>query len=187
MFDLKPSKISGCFEIQPRVIEDSRGRFVKIFHSPEFAARGLETAFVEEFFSVSHKNVIRGLHFQLPPMSHVKMVYCQQGEALDVVVDLRVGSPTYGQFELFDLSASKANGIYIPAGLAHGFCAVSESAVMVYKVSSVYSPEHDAGVRWDSLDIPWPIAEAVLSDRDKNLPDFCDFVSPFRYEANSED
>ena len=177
MFNLKPSKINGCFEIQPRVIEDSRGRFVKIFHSQEFAARGLETKFVEEYFSVSRKNVIRGLHFQLPPMSHVKLVYCQQGEALDVVVDLRVGSPTYGQLELFDLSASKANGIYIPAGLAHGFCAVSESTVMVYKVSSVYSPKFDTGVRWDSMNIPWPTTEAVLSDRDKNFPKFCDFVS----------
>jgi dTDP-4-dehydrorhamnose 3,5-epimerase len=185
MFTFKPSKIIGCYEIQPLVIEDSRGRFVKIFHAPEFMERGLETTFVEEYFSVSHKNVIRGLHFQLPPMDHVKMVYCQQGEALDVVADLRVGSPTYGQFELFDLSAKKANGIYIPAGLAHGFCAVSESAVMVYKVSSVYSPEHDAGVRWDSFGIPWPISEAIISIRDRNFPNFCDFVSPFQYEVNS--
>ena len=185
MFELKKSKLAGCFEIQPRVLEDSRGRFVKVFHSPEFATLGLETAFVEEYFSVSHKNVIRGLHFQLPPMSHVKMVYCQQGIALDVVVDLRIGSPTYGQFDLFELSSSKANGIYIPVGLAHGFCALSESATMLYKVSSVYSPEHDAGVRWNSMGIPWPVAEAILSDRDKSFSTFNEFVSPFKFEIPS--
>jgi dTDP-4-dehydrorhamnose 3,5-epimerase len=186
MFNLRPSKICDCFEIQPKVLEDPRGRFVKIFQSPNFAERGLETIFVEDFFSISSRNVIRGLHFQLPPLSHVKMVYCLQGKALDVVADLRVGSPTYGQVELFELSAAMANGIYIPQGLAHGFCALSESTVMMYKVSSVYSPEHDAGVRWDSMDIPWPTKEPILSDRDKSLPDFCDFVSPFRYEAGSE-
>lgn len=187
MFKLKPCKINGCYEIQPKVIEDIRGRFVKIFHSEEFAKLGLQTSFVEEFFTVSHKNVIRGMHFQLPPMSHVKMVHCQQGEALDVVVDLRVGSPTYGRFELFELSSSKANGIYIPEGLAHGFCALSERAVVVYRVSSVYSPEHDTGVRWDSMSIPWPVKNPILSDRDKSFKSFCDFASPFKYEALSED
>src|SRR6266568_5622159 len=179
MFTLTPSKIGDCLEIQPHVMEDSRGRFVKIFHAPEFEKRGLETSFVEEFFSISHKNVIRGLHFQLPPKDHVKIVYCQQGEAMDVVVDLRLGSPTYGEFEIFNLSAENANGIYIPTGLAHGFCALSESAVMVYKVSSVYSPEHDAGVRWDSMNIPWPVANPTLSSRDLKLPSFIDFISPF--------
>lgn len=93
MFDLKPSKLSGCFELQPTAFDDVRGRFVKVFHEQAFAAQGLETAFAEEYYSVSCKNVVRGLHFQLPPMDHVKMVYCVEGEVLDAVVDLRVGSP----------------------------------------------------------------------------------------------
>ena len=114
MFKFKPCKISGCYKIQPRVTKDLRGKFVKIFHAEEFSKSGLNTRFVEEYYTVSYKNVIRGMHFQTPPMSHVKMVYCQQGEALDVIVDLRVGSPTYGEFEMFQLSATKANGIYIP-------------------------------------------------------------------------
>lgn len=182
MFDLKQSKISGCFELQPKVFEDARGRFVKVFHEQAFADKGLETAYAEEYYSVSYGNVVRGMHFQLPPMDHVKMVYCVEGEVLDAVVDLRVGSPTYGQFELFELGSAKANTIYIPKGMAHGFCALSERAIMVYKVGTVYSPTHDTGIRWDSVGIPWPTAEAVLSDRDSSFPPFEDFISPFRYE-----
>jgi dTDP-4-dehydrorhamnose 3,5-epimerase len=101
---------------------------------------------------------------------------------LDAVVDLRVGSPTYGQYALFELSAAKANSIYIPKGMAHGFCALSAQAIMVYKVSSVYSPVHDAGVRWDSAGISWPTTEAVLSARDESFPPLDKFVSPFSYE-----
>lgn len=182
MFSLKSTKIAGCFELQPRVLEDARGRFVKVFHEQAFAAQGLETAFAEEYYSISHKNVIRGLHFQLPPMDHIKMVYCVEGEVLDAVVDLRIGSPTYGQFELLELSSGKANSIYIPKGMAHGFCALSERAIMVYKVSTVYSPEHDAGVLWDSVGIPWPTTTAILSARDEAFPRLDEFTSPFRYE-----
>ena len=182
MFDLKPSKIAGCFELQPKVFEDARGRFVKVFHEQAFAAQGLETNFAEEYYSVSYKNVIRGMHFQLPQMDHVKMVYCVEGEVMDAVFDLRVGSPTYGQYASFDLSAAKANSIYIPKGMAHGFCVRSEQAIMVYKVSTIYSPAHDAGVLWNSVDIPWPTTEAVLSARDQGFPTFEQFESPFRYE-----
>lgn len=182
MFELKPSKLAGCFELQPKVFDDVRGRFVKVFHEQAFAAQGLETNFAEEYYSVSHRNVVRGLHFQLPPMDHVKMVYCVQGEVLDAVVDLRVGSPTYGQYALFELNATKANSIYIPKGMAHGFCARSNQAIMVYKVSTIYSPAHDAGVLWNSVGIQWPTNEAILSARDNGFPSFDNFVSPFCYE-----
>lgn len=182
MFELKPSKLAGCFELQPKVFDDARGRFVKVFHEQAFSAQGLETKFVEEYYSVSHKNVIRGMHFQLPPMDHVKMVYCVQGDVLDAVVDLRVGSPNYGEHALFELSVAKANSIYIPRGMAHGFCARSDHAIMVYKVSTIYSPEHDAGLLWNSAGIHWPTSEAVLSDRDQSFLTLEQFVSPFRYE-----
>jgi dTDP-4-dehydrorhamnose 3,5-epimerase len=182
VFELKPSKLTRCFELQPKAFDDARGRFVKVFHEQAFSAQGLETNFVEEYYSVSHQNVVRGMHFQLPPMDHVKMVYCVQGEVMDAVVDLRVGSPTYGQHALFELSAEKANSIYIPKGMAHGFCVISEQATMVYKVSSVYSPEHDAGILWNSTSIPWPANEVILSARDQSFPAFDKFVSPFRYE-----
>ncbi|MDD2719894.1 MAG: dTDP-4-dehydrorhamnose 3,5-epimerase [Gallionella sp.] len=182
MFDLKPSCLAGCFELQPKAFDDNRGRFVKVFHEQAFAEQGLETGFAEEYYSLSHKNVVRGLHFQLPPMDHVKMVYCVSGEVLDVVVDLRVGSPTYGQHALFALSAGKANSVYIPKGMAHGFCVLSEQAIMVYKVSTIYSPAHDAGILWDSAGIPWPLSQAIVSARDQGFPTFDQFVSPFIYE-----
>lgn len=182
MFELKPSKLAGCFELQPKVFDDERGRFVKVFHEQAFAAQGLETNFAEEYYSISYKNVIRGLHFQLPPMDHVKMVYCVHGEVLDVVVDLRVGSPTYGQYSLFELSAEKGNSIYIPKGMAHGFCALSDHAIMVYKVSTMYSPANDAGLLWNSVGIPWPTTDAILSVRDKSFLPFDQFISPFSYE-----
>lgn len=182
MFDLKPSNLVGCFELQPKVFDDARGRFVKVFHEQAFAAQGLQTQFTEEYYSASYKNVIRGLHFQLPPMDHVKMVYCVQGEVMDVVIDLRVGSPTYGQYAVFELGASKANSIYIPKGMAHGFCALSEQAIMVYKVSTSYSPVHDSGILWNSLPIPWPTTKTILSARDQGFPKLDQFKSPFRYE-----
>ncbi len=182
MFALNPSTIKGCFELQPKVFEDTRGRFVKVFHELGYAEQGLETHFAEEYYSISNKNVIRGMHFQLPPMDHVKVVYCVQGEVMDVVVDLRIGSPTYGQYAIFELSAAKANSIYIPKGMAHGFCVLSELAIMVYKVSTIYSPEHDAGISWDSMGISWPTMNANLSLRDHNFPKFAQFDSPFKYE-----
>ena len=147
-----------------------------------FAAHGLETKFTEEYYSVSHKNVVRGMHFQLPPMDHVKMVYCVEGEVMDAVVDLRVGSPTYGQYVLFELSAEKANSIYIPKGMAHGFCAMSEQAIMVYKVSTSYSPANDAGILWNSVGIPWPSSKVIMSARDESFLPLDKFASPFKYE-----
>lgn len=182
MFKIEPSKLAGCYKFSPKVIGDMRGRFVKIFHGPSYAALGLETNFAEEYYSVSHKNVIRGLHFQVPPMDHVKMVYCLEGHALDVVLDLRVGSPTYGQFEMFELNSSNSSSIYIPKGMAHGFCALSENTTMVYKVSTAYSPAHDAGILWNSAGIQWPTTDVVMSKRDHGFPTLAQFESPFRCE-----
>jgi len=182
MFELKSTKLADCFELQPKVFEDLRGRFIKVFHAQEFAEHGLETNFAEEYYSVSNKNVIRGMHFQLPPFDHVKLVYCIQGAVMDVVVDLRMGSPTYGQSLALELSASKANSIYIPKGMAHGFCSLCDNSIMVYKVSTVYSPAEDAGILWNSVDVVWPTTQAVLSARDQNFESLDKFVSPFFYD-----
>ncbi len=179
MFSLKPSVIQGCFEVQPKVLDDARGRFVKVFQEQAFAELGLETVFAEEYYSTSYKNVIRGVHFQLPPADQVKMVYCVHGEIMDVVVDLRIDSPTYGQFELFELSAHKANSIYIPKGMAHGFCVRSESATMVYRTSTAYSPECDTGILWSSVSIPWPTGNPIISLRDQGFVPIGKFLSPF--------
>lgn len=179
------TKIPNCYQLQPKKIEDNRGCFVKTFHENIFQDLGLDTNFTEEYYSFSYQNVIRGLHFQLPPHDHTKIVYCVQGVVKDVVVDLRVNSPTYGQFEIFDLTAEKANLIYIPSGLAHGFSVISETAIMMYKVSKIYSPNEDTGILWNSLSIPWGCDNPIISQRDQNFISFSDFTSPFLYQRKN--
>ena len=179
MFETRKSKIDGCLEILPRVFRDDRGIFVKVFHKNIFADLGLEYNFVEEYYSQSFKNVIRGLHFQVPPEDHVKLVYCIDGAAFDVVLDLRKGSPTYGKYDTFTLDSKHANMVYIPSGMAHGFCSISDSSTLVYKTSTVYDPECDSGILWNSVNITWPTLQPVMSERDKNFDDFLNFKSPF--------
>jgi dTDP-4-dehydrorhamnose 3,5-epimerase len=176
------TSIPGCFEITAEPVADERGVFIKTFHRGLFAARGMRTDFEEEFHSVSRRGVLRGLHFQLPPKEHAKLVWLAGGEALDAVVDLRVGSPTYGRHLLFRFTAEKPTVLYIPPGLAHGFYAGSDNTVMMYKVTRGYSPEHDSGILWDSAGIAWPDVAPVLSPRDRNLVAFSTFASPFRYD-----
>ncbi len=180
MFKLKPSKIEGCFELQHNVFEDSRGQFLKLFNKDAFAAHNLDTTLSEEYYSVSYKNVIRGLHFQIPPMEHVKLVTCVDGNVIDVVVDLRTDSPTYGQYAQFELSSNNKNSVYIPKGLAHGFCVQSDRALILCRTSTVFSPEHDAGINWSSFGFNWPTSNPILSERDQNLTTLEDFKSPFK-------
>ncbi len=182
MFEFRSLPLSGCFEIQPKIFKDQRGTFVKTFHVDLFAQHGLNTEWKEEYYSVSHNGVLRGLHFQLPPHDHEKLVYCPSGSVLDAVVDLRKGSPTFAHHALITLSADKANMIYIPRGLAHGFYTLSESATVMYKVATVYAPEHDTGIRWDSAGIPWPSNNPVISDRDSKFIRLDDFKSPFVFK-----
>jgi dTDP-4-dehydrorhamnose 3,5-epimerase len=182
--EIQKTLIPGCHEIHPKVFRDDRGSFVKTFHQDMFTSRGLNTTFAEEYYSVSYKNVLRGMHFQLPPMAHTKLVYCVLGEVLDVVVDLRVGSPTYGKCQKFELSADKANLVHIPPGLAHGFYVTSEIAIMMYKVSTVYAPNLDVGIRWDSIAFSWPKSDPIMSQRDQNFRTFAEFNSPFHYSPD---
>lgn len=179
--NLIDTPIPGCYEIVPKILKDERGFFVKTFHRDIFQEKGLETRFVEAYYSFSHRGVLRGLHFQTPPMEHAKLVYCVAGDVVDVVVDLRTDSPAYGRFVTFDLKAEEANMVYIPPGLAHGFYVVSESALMMYNVTSVYSPGHDTGILWNSLGIPWPDENPIISPRDRGFVPFSEFDSPFRY------
>jgi dTDP-4-dehydrorhamnose 3,5-epimerase len=173
------TSLPGCFEIFPQVHHDDRGLFVKTFHFEEFSEIGLQVQWTEEYYSISRQNVLRGLHFQLPPHDHEKLVYCVEGEVFDAVVDLRGGSPTFGQHALFRLSSDQGNMLYIPRGMAHGFYSLNERTTMMYKVSTVYSPTHDTGILWSSARIPWPTQQPVLSCRDANLPPLAEFISPF--------
>lgn len=179
--EIHETKIPGCYELLPTQFKDERGSFVKTFHEQVFSQHQLDTKFAEEYYSVSKRHVLRGFHFQLPPKEHTKIVYCVLGEVIDVVVDLRMGSPTYGSFEMFSLTAEKGNLIYMPSGLAHGFYVTSETAIMMYKVSTVYSPEHDTGIHWSSVGISWPCSEPIVSKRDSEFIPLADFNSPFVY------
>ena len=125
------------------------------------------------------------MHFQVPPADLVKTVCCATGRVLDVVVDLRVGSPTYGQHEAFILDAAAPEIVYIPAGLAHGFLVLSTESLMLYQVTHDYAPKSDSGIRWDSCGIAWGVTNPVVSERDDALPRLADFASPFRYSGQS--
>jgi dTDP-4-dehydrorhamnose 3,5-epimerase len=173
------TNIPGHFILKQDVHEDLRGRFMKIVHAPTFRKLNLAVDFVEQYYSESSKGVLRGMHLQMPPFDHEKLVTCLLGEIVDVVVDLRRRSPTYGHHSKIAMSAKSGTQAYIPRGLAHGFYVTSESALVHYNVTSVHAPEHDAGILWSSAGIAWPDQKPNLSDRDRKLPRFEDFESPF--------
>lgn len=177
--EFRETTIPGCFEIQGSVSKDTRGAFVKVYQMKEFAKRGLATEFVEEFYSFSHKNVLRGLHVQIPPGDAVKVIYCPHGEVFDVLIDLRKGSPMFGKFETFRLSANAANQLYVAAGVAHGFYVLSENAILVYQATKAYVPEYDTGIRWDTAGISWPSERPIISQRDRSFEPLQTFSSPF--------
>lgn len=185
MFSIKGNLIPGCYEIQPNIFNDDRGRFIKIFHEDEYKRLGLNSEFSEEYYSVSHKGVIRGMHFQVPPFEHTKLIYCVQGAVRDVVLDLRKGSPSYGQSFTLELSADKGNAVYVPKGVAHGFCAITQAATLVYKVSTVHSSLHDMGIHWNSFGLDWGIKDPIISARDASFKSFLDFNNPFIYDDQS--
>lgn len=176
---IKHTELDGVLELFIKSFDDNRGSFVKTYHDKAFSEIGITETFVEEFFTISKKGVFRGMHFQTPPYDHSKLVYCTSGEVIDFVVDLRKKSSTYGQSIQFLLSADKYNMVYIPKGFAHGFYVLSSLATMVYKVSSLHSPKHDAGILWSSLSINLPDNNPIISDRDKSFVSFSDFLSPF--------
>ncbi len=170
--------LPGCFLLQPNRFEDSRGSFVKTYHEGLCKTLGVNLDIQEEFYSVSRKDVIRGMHFQLPPHEHDKLVYCTRGAVTDVLLDLRKGLG-YGKVVSAELSGENAHLVFIPKGIAHGFAALTDEALMLYKTSTVHAPEADCGIRWDSFGFGWGIAEPIISARDQQHSLFADFVSPF--------
>lgn len=184
-FRIIPTSIPGCLEIRPQIHKDHRGRLIKVFQLEAFREMGLCTDFSEDFYSVSHCGVIRGLHFQAPPVAHIKLVYCVDGVIQDAVLDLRRGSPTFGQHAVVGLSAEDGNMLYIPRGLAHGFCTLSETAVVVYKTTPSHAPEHDQGILWNSAAIPWAEGSPLVSERDRTHPPLANFQSPFTYDPKA--
>lgn len=174
----------GTYVIHPPSFSDERGRFVKTFHAKSFGEAGLRTDWREEFYSSSGLGVVRGMHFQVPPAHHAKLVSCLVGKVIDVAVDLRRGSPTEGQWRSIELNAESALSLYFPSGIAHGFQSLSEASLMLYKVTSEHAPELDGGIAWDSFGFDWPIQRGQLSERDLGHPALSAFKSPFVYEPS---
>ena len=171
--DIKELNLPGCYEIQAKRVEDARGYFLKFYVESLFEKVGIKTKLVELYLSQSKKNVIRGMHFQIPPREHGKMVCCLSGEIEDVLLDLRSSSATYGNYQVISLDSKSNKVLFIAPGIAHGFISKSEQAVVIYGVSSEYSEEHDHGIRWDSFGYDWgSISEPIISKRDEMLPKF---------------
>jgi dTDP-4-dehydrorhamnose 3,5-epimerase len=180
---LIPTQIDGCYQVDFLERLDNRGLFVKTFQSSVFDNLGLESNFTESFYSLSQEGVLRGMHFQIPPSDGSKLIYCLQGAILDVAVDLRVGSPSYGGHARFELSANQPSAAYIPRGMAHGFLVLKGPALVMYHVSSEYDSKRDSGVLWNSIDFKWPCATPICSERDSALTPLSEFTSPFRFTA----
>ncbi len=176
---LQPIALSGAFLITLPSSHDARGTFVKSFSESIFREAGIDFTLRESYFSFSNKDVIRGMHFQLPPHQHSKIVLCPQGAILDVLLDLRKESPTYGQYFAHELSASNHKACYIPEGFAHGFKSLTNDALTYYLVSSEYNKHYDTGIRYDSIGLNWEIKEPIVSARDLSFVRMEEFESPF--------
>lgn len=179
--------IAEVKEIRPVRHGDARGFFAEIYREDVLRQHGIDGPFVQENHSLSvERGVIRGLHFQSPPAAQAKLVRCAAGSVLDVAVDIRRGSPSYGRHVAVVLSAAEGNQLFVPEGFAHGFCTLEPNSELVYKVNRYYSPEHDLGLAWNdpALGIAWPVGddEALLSDKDRRQPLLADLPPYFRYE-----
>jgi len=170
---------SDCHFIDFPKAEDHRGWFHKSFSDEILQKSGLEFQVAESYTSLSRENVLRGMHFQVPPYQHGKMVTVLAGSIFDVVLDLRKKSQTFCEARGVMLTAHSGKSLFIPEGFAHGFLAMAENTIVNYVVSSSYKPQADDGVLWSSLDIQWPVTNPILSERDKQFVPLNDYKSPF--------
>jgi len=177
------TNIPGLLVFEPKVFEDSRGYFYESYNERTFINQGIDIKFVQDNESSSSYGVVRGLHYQLVPFAQVKLIRVLAGKILDVVVDIRKGSPSFGKSFSIELTAENKKQLFIPAGFAHGFSVLSERAVVFYKCDTFYNKESEAGIRFDDpqLNIDWqiPADKAIISDKDKQLPLFADCKNNF--------
>lgn len=184
MFIFEPQKIEDVILIKPQVFGDERGFFLESYKYSEFAKNGIKETFVQDNHSKSSKGVLRGLHYQLEPKAQGKLLRCPKGEIFDVAVDIRKGSPTFGQWTGTILSEENKHMFYIPAGFAHGFVTLSDTAELLYKATDEYSPINDRGILWcdPEIGIEWDIDFLpLLSEKDKNQPLLKDAEINFKY------
>jgi dTDP-4-dehydrorhamnose 3,5-epimerase len=173
--------LPGVKVLKPFAFEDERGNFVKPFHEGQLAEHGISLRVKEEFFSTSARGVLRGMHFQTPPHAHQKLIYCLTGSVLDVLLDIRRDSPTYGSSITLELSSANRHVIHIPVGIAHGFLTLEDNSCLIYKTDAVHAPESDHGILWNSFGFEWPLngETPIISDRDLIHPSFSLFETPF--------
>lgn len=186
--EIVKTELPGVVMLTPRRFGDARGFFSEVYNRNVYAALGIDVEFVQDNHSLSREvGVVRGLHFQSPPHAQAKLVRVGAGRVLDVAVDIRRGSPTYGRWVGVELSAEAGNQLYIPVGFLHGFAVLEPGSELLYKCSDFYAPDCDGAVRFDDPDIgiDWGIdpKAAILSDKDAKAPFLKDFVSPFVYEG----
>lgn len=177
--------IEGLIIIKPQIFKDFRGYFFESFSQREFNEKVTPIQFVQDNESCSSYGVMRGLHFQKPPYSQSKLVRCVKGSVLDVAIDIRKGSPTYGKHVAVELSAENHLQFFIPKGFAHGYAVLSKEAIFQYKCDEFYTPQSEGGIQLmdESLGINWPISadDAILSDKDKKYPKLSEIISDFDY------
>jgi dTDP-4-dehydrorhamnose 3,5-epimerase/CDP-3, 6-dideoxy-D-glycero-D-glycero-4-hexulose-5-epimerase len=179
MIEYTTTPIAGLFLLSNSLFRDGRGCFKKVFSRDVFAKLSFNNDFAELYYSINNKNVIRGMHFQIPPMDHVKLVYVISGKIHDVCLDLRHDSKTFGTCFDYILSGNDSNYLYIPKGIAHGFASLEDDTIVHYAQTSCYSKEHDSGIKYDSFGFSWNIHNPIISDRDKSFPRFADFHTEF--------
>ena len=175
--------IEGLVVIEPKVFGDDRGCLIETYNQNDFEQAIGKISFVQDNESKSFSGVLRGLHFQKPPFAQAKLVRCIEGKVLDVVIDIRDESETYGQHFTTELSGENKKQLFIPRGFAHGFLVLSDSAIFAYKVDNSYASAYDTGIRWDDpiLNIQWGVnaSEVLVSEKDTKLPFFSEFITPF--------
>ena len=173
------TSFEGLFILETNNFQDERGGFQKLFNYDFFCENGLDCGFKEFYYSVNKKDVVRGMHFQIPPYDHTKVVYVSNGSIMDVVVDLRKAQPTYGKTFSIELDSKSGRYLYIPKGFAHGFKTTEEGSIVNYAQTTCYSKEHDCGIDAMSIGVDWGIDYPIRSGRDLQFPLFSDFKSPF--------
>ncbi len=178
--DLITTHIPDLIIINYKKFNDKRGEFVKTIHAETFTKHNMLYQFEESFFSISNINVIRGMHFQIPPYDHAKLVYVVKGQIIDVVLDIRTESKTYGQYFSIKLNDIARQGLYIGKGLAHGFISLMPDTIVEYHTTTAHNTQHETGIRFDSFGFDWNTKEPIVSDRDLNFVSFDNFVSPFK-------
>lgn len=171
----KKSNILGCMIIESDVLKDNRGTFVKNFNSDIFIDNNINENFSESYFSRSHKGVLRGMHYQSSPHEISKLIFCSEGEVIDVFLDLRFDSDTFGKFESVKMTRENGVHVYLPIGIAHGFQVLSENATIHYLQSKVYDKNNDTGILWDSFGMNWPLSNPITSERDSSFITFDEY------------